>query len=85
MSNNNSHKKSAQKPGKQKASSTSTCLYRVLGYQPLSVDMVAQTLKGLSIQKPPCSFKPVDLSWQLNLRLSLTPTLSPLPDEVSRY
>ncbi|GEM_PF-4479964 len=55
MSNKNSHKKSAQKPGKQKASSTSTCLYRVLGYQPLSVDMVAQTLKGLSIQKTPCN------------------------------
>lgn len=55
MSNKNSQKKFTRKPGKQKTSSTSRCLYRVLGYQPLSVEMVAQTLKGMSIQKTPCN------------------------------
>lgn len=54
MSNKNSQKKFAQKHGNQKASSASKCLYRVLGYQPLSVEVVAHTLKGVSIQRTTC-------------------------------
>ena len=55
MSNKNSQKKSAKKSEKHEASSTSKCLYRVLGHQPLSVEMVAQTLTEISIQKTSCN------------------------------
>jgi hypothetical protein len=55
MSNRTPQNGFNDKPGKQKARTKSTCLYRVLGYQPLSVEMVAQTLRKMSIQKTPCS------------------------------
>ncbi len=55
MSKKNSQKKLTRKPGKQKTKSTSKCLYRMLGFQPLSVQMVAQTLDGISIQNTSCN------------------------------
>lgn len=55
MSDKKAQKQITGKSGKRKASAPSRCLYRVLGYQPLSVEMVAQTLTGMSIQKTPCS------------------------------
>lgn len=39
----------------KKADPGDRCLYRVLGYQPLSVEMEAQTLEGLSIQNLDCN------------------------------
>ena len=53
MSNRKAQKQVTGKSGKRKASPPSKCLYRVLGYQPLSVEMAAQTLE-MSIQKTPC-------------------------------
>lgn len=55
MANPESQKETTQKAKQNKVSSTDRCLYRVMGHQPLSVEMEAQTLECLSIQKTLCN------------------------------
>jgi hypothetical protein len=69
MPSKKTQKKSGRSPSNKKASSQPTCTYRVLGYQPLSVDIDPQTFDGLSIQKTPCRIS--IRSAQLNTALQL--------------
>jgi len=56
MENAKSQKRGTKKAKRKKPAASDRCLYRVLGYQPLSVEMETQTqtLEGISIQNTLC-------------------------------